>query len=78
VANCWFCWKNYQFATHSFQRIMQISPSTHFVSFAQAVLYRGAGFDMVWKDCAVIAALGLAFFGIALVHFRHMVAKMQT
>ena len=48
---------------------MQISPSTHFVSFAQAMLYRGAGFDMVWKDCAVIAALGLAFFGISLVRF---------
>lgn len=62
----------------SFQRIMQISPSTHFVSFAQAVLYRGAGFDMVWKDCAVIAALGLAFFGIALARFRRMVTQMQA
>jgi len=27
------------------QKIMQLSPSTHFVSFAQAVLYRGAGFS---------------------------------
>ena len=28
--------------------IMQISPSTHFVSFAQSILYRGAGLDVVW------------------------------
>ena len=60
------------------QKIMQLSPTTHFVSFAQAVLYRGAGFDLVWKDCTVIAALGLVFFGVALVRFRRMVAQMQT
>ena len=30
--------------------IMQASPSTHFVSFAQSILYRGAGFDVVWPD----------------------------
>jgi len=60
------------------QRVMQFSPSTHFVSFAQAVLYRGAGFDVVWKDCAVIAALGLLFFGVALVRFRRMVAQLQV
>jgi len=56
----------------------EISPSIHFVSFAEAELDRGAGFDVVWKDCAVIALLGLAFFSIALVRFRHMVAQMQT
>jgi ABC-2 type transport system permease protein len=28
--------------------IMQGSPSAHFVSFAQAILYRGAGFAVVW------------------------------
>ena len=60
------------------QRIMQFSRSTHFVSFAQAVLYRGAGLDVVWQDCGVIAALGLLFFGIALVRFRRMVAQMQA
>jgi ABC-2 type transport system permease protein len=61
-----------------FQQIMQFSPSTHFVSFAQAVLYRGAGFDLVWKDCAVIAALGLVFFGVALMRFRRMLVQVQA
>jgi len=44
------------------QRIMQFWPSTHFVSFAQALLDRGSGLDVVWQDCGVIAALGLLFF----------------
>jgi ABC-2 type transport system permease protein len=57
---------------------MQLSPSTHFVSFAQAVLYRGAGFDMVWRDCAAIVALGLLFFSAALMRFRRMLVQVQV
>ncbi len=60
------------------QRMMQFSPSTHFVSFAQAVLYRGAGFDVVWRDCAVITAFGLLFFGVALMLFRRMLVQIQA
>jgi ABC-2 type transport system permease protein len=26
-----------------------IAPTTHFVSLTQAILYRGAGFDVVWR-----------------------------
>ena len=40
------------------QTIMQVSPSTHFVSFAQAILYRGAGFGVVWPDYVAVAAIG--------------------
>jgi len=60
------------------QRMMQFSPSPHFVSFARAVLYRGAGFDLVWGDCAVIAALGLFFFGVALMRFCRMLVQIQA
>lgn len=60
------------------QRIMLLSPSTHFVSFSQAVLYRGAGLDIVWHHFAEMTFLGLVFFGIALSRFRRMVARMQT
>jgi ABC-2 type transport system permease protein len=60
------------------QRIMQFSPSTHFVSFAQAVLYRGTGLGVVWQDCGVIAALGLLFFAIALMHFWRMLVQIQA
>lgn len=52
------------------QWIMQASPSTHFVAFAQGVLYRGAGIDIVWPEICVILALGGVFFAIALRRFR--------
>jgi len=50
--------------------IMQASPSTHFVAFAQAILYRGAGFDVVWPRFLVVALIGGAFLGLALLRFR--------
>jgi ABC-2 type transport system permease protein len=56
--------------------IMQASPSTHFVSFAQAILYRGAGFDVVWPQFLAVAAIGGIFFVGALLRFR--LAAAQT
>lgn len=50
--------------------IMQASPSTHFVSFAQAILYRGAGFDVVWPQYLAVAAMGALFLGLGLLRFR--------
>lgn len=43
-------------------------------SSAQAMLYRGAGFDIVWRSFAAVAAIGLIFFAVALVRFRKTVA----
>ncbi|MGI0526707.1 ABC transporter permease [Rhizobium giardinii] len=59
------------------QDIMYASPSTHFVRFAQSVLYRGAGIDVVWKDLAIMAALGAAFLAAALLRFRTMLARQS-
>jgi ABC-2 type transport system permease protein len=50
--------------------IMQASPSTHFVSFAQAILYRGAGFDAVWLQYLAVAAMGALVLGLGLLRFR--------
>jgi ABC-2 type transport system permease protein len=55
------------------QTIMQCFPSTHFVSFAQAILYRGAGFNVVWPGFAAVTAIGAAFFTVALLRFRKTV-----
>jgi ABC-2 type transport system permease protein len=52
------------------QTIMQGSPSTHFVRVAQAVLYRDAGFDIVWREFAATAAIGAVCFVGALLRFR--------
>jgi ABC-2 type transport system permease protein len=49
---------------------MQASPSTHFVSFAQSILYRGAGIGIVWPQFLVVALVGGMFLGLALWRFR--------
>lgn len=54
------------------QWIMQVSPSTHFVKFAQAILYRGAGLDVVWPQLSIMAIIGAAFVALALARFRAM------
>jgi len=59
------------------QRVMQFAPSTHFVSFAQAILYRGAGFDVVWREFAVILLMGAVFFFAALLRFRKTISAVQ-
>jgi len=55
--------------------LMQASPSTHFVSFAQAILYRGAGFDVVWPEFVIVAVIGWLFLGLALLRFRQVAAQ---
>lgn len=56
------------------QDIMYILPSTHFVRFAQSVLYRGAAIDVVWSDLAIMGVDG-AFLAAALFRFRAMLER---
>ena len=49
---------------------VQISPTVHFVSFAQAILYRGAGFLIVWPEFAIVALGGGVFLALSLWRFR--------
>ncbi|MCO5102013.1 MAG: ABC transporter permease [Burkholderiaceae bacterium] len=58
------------------RHIMRFAPTTHFVAAAQAILYRGAGFDIVWPQFAWIGGIGIAFFAIALARFRRTIALM--
>ena len=58
------------------QTFMQLAPTTHFVAAAQAILYRGAGFGVVWPHFAANLAIGLAFFAIALTRFRKTISQM--
>lgn len=60
---------------HWLATAMQASPSTHFVSFAQAVLYRGAGFGVVWPDFLFVALVGGLFLALALLRFRSVAAQ---
>jgi ABC-2 type transport system permease protein len=54
--------------------VMQASPSTHFVAFAQAILYRGAGIDVVWPQFIIVGAIGGLFLAFAVLRFRKSTA----
>jgi len=56
------------------QTIMLAAPTTHFVSLAQAILFRGAGIAVVWPQLLAIAVIGGAFFLVALARFRRSIA----
>jgi ABC-2 type transport system permease protein len=56
------------------QRVMLVSPTTHFVAFSQAVVFRGAGLDIVWPELAVTFGMGLLAFAAALARFRQTVS----
>jgi ABC-2 type transport system permease protein len=59
------------------QKFMQFVPSTHFVSFSQAVLFRDASFAMVWPDLAKMFLIGSAYTLFTLSRFRKMLAAVQ-
>lgn len=59
------------------QAIMQLVPSTHFVGMAQAILFRGAGVDVIWPNLLAIAIIGAVFFFAALLRFRKTVTLTQ-
>jgi len=59
------------------QNIMLVAPTTHFVNLAQAILYRGADFNVVWPRFIAIAGIGLVFFVLALALFRKSLAQAR-
>jgi len=59
------------------QRIMQFVPSTHFVSFSEAVLFRGADLRIVWPDLTKMLLIGVAYTIFTLSRFRKMLTAIQ-
>jgi ABC-2 type transport system permease protein len=58
------------------QDIMLVAPTTHFVMLAQAILFRGAGFEVVWPQFAALAVIGAALFAYTLARFRSTIGTM--
>jgi len=58
------------------QGIMLIAPTTHFVQLAQAILYRGAGLDVVWKPFLILLIIGSVLFTLSLARFRKTITQM--
>ena len=59
------------------QNVMQFVPSTHFVAFSQAVLFRNASFQMVLPAMAKMFAIGGVYTVYTLSRFRSMLAAVQ-
>ena len=58
------------------QDAMLVAPTTHFVTLAQAILFRGAGFDVVWPPFLALAVIGAALFAYTLARFRSTIGTM--
>src|SRR5215469_9893329 len=50
-----------------------VSPTPHFVVFAQDVLYRGAGLSIVWPEILATAVIGAVYFACALRRFSSVI-----
>ncbi|WP_036262474.1 ABC transporter permease [Methylocapsa aurea] len=56
------------------QHVMQtISPTPHFVSFSQAVLFRGADVTLVWRPLIAMIIIGAVYFAVAARRFRRVI-----
>ncbi len=58
------------------QFVMLAAPNTHFVMLSQAILYRGAGFSVVWPQFLAIALIGTVLFSLSLARFRKTISTM--
>jgi ABC-2 type transport system permease protein len=56
------------------QTFMLAAPTTHYVSLAQSILYRGAGLDVVWPQLCALVAIGSVAFAASLARFRRSVS----
>ena len=57
------------------QSVMQAAPTTHFVSLCQSILFRGAGFNVVWKPFLALLIIGSVLFIFSLSRFRKSAAQ---
>ena len=58
------------------QNIMLLAPNTHFVLASQAILFRGAGIEIVWPQMLSLFAIGSALFLFSLRRFRNTIGSM--
>jgi len=58
------------------QDIMLAAPTTHFVELGQAVLFRGAGLDVVWRQLLALLVIGVVLFLLSLRRFRSSISRM--
>ncbi len=55
------------------QAVMMLAPTTHFVELGQAILYRAAGFEVVWSSFLWLLVIGMGLFAVSHAKFRKSV-----
>lgn len=55
------------------QPITWLLPSRHYMSFAEAIFYRGAGLDIIWMEFLWTFVSGAATLMLSLIIFRRSV-----
>ena len=56
------------------QDVMLAAPNTHLVELSQAILFRGAGIEVVYKQFLYLFIIGSVLFWISLSRFKKSVA----
>ncbi len=59
------------------QPLTLILPSRHFISFSQAIIYKGAGIENVWDEFLAVTVLGLALLAGSLALFRRSITLVD-
>lgn len=59
------------------QYVTWFLPSRHYISFMQAIVYRGADFSIVWKEFATVLVMGATFLAASLLLFRRSIAAAR-
>ncbi len=60
------------------QYLMLAAPNTHSVWLAQAILFRGAGINIVWPQFLALFSIGAILVGMALARFRKSLEAATT
>jgi ABC-2 type transport system permease protein len=55
---------------------MLAAPTTHFVSLSQAILFRGAGLEVVWPEMLTLVVIGSVLFILSLRRFRKSLSSL--
>jgi ABC-2 type transport system permease protein len=59
------------------QYVTWFLPSRHYISFMQAIVYRGADFSIVWPEFATVLVMGVIFLSASLLLFRRSIAAIR-
>lgn len=58
------------------REIMQLAPTSHFISLGKAILFRGAGFDAVWPSFLALTGIGSLLYLLSLRRFRRTLSDL--